>query len=395
VNRPLFCPDLGATVFKDSVPAGLADELPGLYSSIFSTLDWFLTYDQMEPEGAVVLEEPRHVLLFAVRGDTVEVLNKVIVISPRDVWRAGAALWRALPHARRIHIEVKFPPQELRVPKRVLYDADAYVVDLPATVDEYNASLGKSTRRNLRTYENRLRHGFPSVAGEIVPAGERAGELVDLLVEWKIARFRALGRQTSFEREPQNIVHMRDLVRRRGTVYVTSIDGEAVALVVMFYVGDAACLFHYTYHPTCDYYHLGLLTQYWATCDAISRGAKRLDLLWGTTEYKMRLGARPQRATRLSVFRHEADRLWSLREAAWVLRHRAKRSQEYYWRQDISYATSSRAGRPRERRRGGVPGRTTGSGGDRTPPRPARAPGHFVAGANVHVPWLSAETALP
>src|SRR5450830_1381511 len=68
--------DLGAVVYPACVPGGLADELPGLYGSLFATEPWFRLFDRVSATGACVLESPRHVLFFWRDGDSIEVLNK-------------------------------------------------------------------------------------------------------------------------------------------------------------------------------------------------------------------------------------------------------------------------------------------------------------------------------
>ena len=323
--------DLCAIVHIAHVPGGLAGEIDGLYSSLFSTLDYFATYDDMEPSGAVVLRSPRHVLLFAVVGDTIEVLNKTIAIAPADARRACRALFRALPDVRRIHLEVMFPPARLRLAKRVLYSSDDMVVALPGSMESYLESLGRSTRRNLRTYENRLRRSHPDVTTEVFEPGGRTTELFDLFMGWKRRRLAADGRTVYFDRFPDQEARFTELLRRRGEVHLTSIEGRAVSLVFAFPVGEASYIYQYAFDPDLAYFHLGLLSQYWVIADALARGMRRVNLLWGTNYYKERLGARPVRAARLSVFRSQAARLFSLGEAAEVGLLRLRRARGLYW----------------------------------------------------------------
>lgn len=101
--------DLQATVYLDELPSGVDREVDALYSSLFSTVDYFSAYEDARPTGAVVMAAPRHVLLFTVEGDTVEVLNKTILMAPEDARRACLAVFRAVSGARRIHLEVMFP----------------------------------------------------------------------------------------------------------------------------------------------------------------------------------------------------------------------------------------------------------------------------------------------
>ncbi len=318
--------DLGATVHLGCVPEGLADELPGLYSSLFSTLDYFLAQDRTPPNGACVLEEPRHVILFHHEGGTVDILNKAFACEPEEANRICRALLRALPGVHRIHLDVMFPPRELAFPRMVLGRLDRMVIDLPDAVDEYYHSLGKKTRRNVRWYQNRLRRAFPDVKTETVKPGERSRELVDRLVQWKIQRFRLKGRITYWETNPTLAERASDLLERCGEARITYISGKEAAIDICFRVGQTAYAFESANDPQFDEFSLGFLTFYWLVCSAVEAGATRLDALDGTVESKAVLGARPARATRLSVFRSQSSRLRSLDEVSRLAFHRCRGS---------------------------------------------------------------------
>jgi len=332
MTAPAYYSDLRARVAPGEVPDGAAEEIRDLYGSLFATVDWFVTHDDAVAMGTCTLEEPRHVVLFEMQGDTIEVLNKTFAIAPEDVRRACEALFRALPAARRIHFEVMFPPRELRLPKRVLYWTDHMIVPLPASVEEYQEQLGKSTRRNLRTYENRLRRDFPGLHTEVVVPGPDSRALVNLFLEWKTDRFGTLGRDTYWQKDPRLADRFVALLQRCGEVHMTTLVDGPAAIVFAFPVGPAVCAQEAAFDTRYDYYHLGLLAWYWLACDAIARGLSSMNLLWGTATYKRRLGAVPRRATTVSVFRHQTDRLYSLGEAREVVALRLRRSKAYYWR---------------------------------------------------------------
>jgi CelD/BcsL family acetyltransferase involved in cellulose biosynthesis len=324
--------DLGATVWTAMLPEGVAEELPDLYNSLYSTLDWFVTQDGLIPTGACLLDDPHHVLLFHVVDDTIEVLNKVFAISPADAERACRALFRAYPQAHRIHLEVMFSPAELHLPKRVLYSTDHLVIDLPASVEEYRASLGKRTRTNVRTSENRLRRDFPSVATELTATGDRSRELFDLFVGWKISHFAARQRTTIWEEKPDRIDKFVELLARCGEAYITTIDAKPVAIAFVSLVGDALFKHQSSYDPSYQPYRLGQVADYWVVCDAVARGARRLDVGWGFEEHKRHLGAMPHRATRLSIFSSQLARAHSAREAVEVEVRNLRRVKNVYWR---------------------------------------------------------------
>ncbi len=325
--------DLGATVHRGDVPACLADELPDLYSTLFATKEYIAIYDDPVEAAVCTLTEPKHVLLFSRNGDTIEVLNKVFTIAPVDAERACRALFRAFPKVRRIHLEVMFSAHELRLPRRALYATDHMVVELPDTVEAYTASLGKSTRRTLRAAANRLRRDFPDATTEVVAPGDCASELFAQFLEWKTERFRRRGQITMWEDDPGRAERFVKLVERRGEAHITSLGGHLAAIAFVFPVGRATFGRQSAADPSYEDYRLDFLCQYWVACDAVRRGKQLLYLGWGNEAHKTHLGARPRRATSLSVFRGQASRLASLGEAWTVARRTAgRRVQRDYWR---------------------------------------------------------------
>lgn len=332
-TAPVFS-DLAASVQLGLVDRELLDELPGLYGSIFATSYWFTAFDKKVPDGVCLLEEPRHVLVFCTADDTVDILNKAFPIAPRDARRACLAIFRALPHVRRIHLEVLFDAGELRVPKRVLAVADDLVVELAEDGPGYPASLGKRTRKNLRNYENRLRREHPDAATSIfIPSRDELPALADQMVDWNISRLRSRGVTSGFLRHPERRCKLRDLVGLGGAeAHVTTVAGLPAAIEFVFYVGDEATVYAGAFDETYEDVHLGFLSTYWAIREVARRGYRRCHLLWTTGNYKERLGATPQTATQLSLFRTPASRLWSLDEARKVhVRDIRKTTRRAYW----------------------------------------------------------------
>ena len=325
-------PDLGAIVYPAGIPDGVADELPALYGTLLSTVDWFEVQDEVMATGACILERPRHVLLFYRNKDTVEILNKEFAIAPLDAERACRALFRALPRARRIHVEIMFPPGELRLPKRVLYGTDHMVIDLPASADAYTASLGKKTRQQVRRSRRDIeKERGPITVETISPVGD-VDELLSTLISWKNLRFNAKGRTTLWQENPKAAGYVAELARRRGRVRIASIAGARAAIQFLFPVGASMYVMQSGFDPTFSSYGLGLLETYDIACEAIEEGLLRLSLFWGEEGHKAHLGARPRRATRLSVFRSQAARVYSLGEAREVAARDLRRGgQRYYW----------------------------------------------------------------
>lgn len=314
--------DLGATVHVGCVPDGLTEELPELYCSLHSTLDWILTQGGKSPNGACVLDAPRHIALFRQSGETIEVLTRTFACEPDSADRLCEALFRAFPRARRIHVDVLFHPADLKRPFRVVERVSHQVIDLPSRVDDYRLSLGKSTRKTLRSYRNRLHRAHPDVRTETICPGERSRELVERLVDWKIQRFRKQGRVTYWESNPGLLERTASLLERCGQCRITYIAGREAAIHLCFRVGDTAYALEGAYDPAYDHHRLGFLTMYETVCAAIEAGATRFNALEGTAQPKALLGARPVPSTRLSVYRSRLHRLLAVKEMYQIGRRR-------------------------------------------------------------------------
>ena len=323
--------DLGAVVHLDGVPPDVAERLPALYGSFRCSVECLATFGSNQPEGACVLHEPPHVLLFKVEGSTIVVLNQAFAIGPADASRAFRALFRALPGTRRIHVQVMFPPRELGLPKWVRGPIQHFSIALPDTVEAYDAMLGRSTRRRLRGYENRLHREYPDATTKTITPGEHTRELVDLFVAWKLTRFHARGLTTYWENDARFPERFAELVRQFGEVHVMMVAGKPAAIVFTFPAGDTLCALEAAFDPQYQHIDLGLLSLRDVAREAVRRGAKNLDLTTGDRQYKERLGATLHTAWGLSVFRHRVDKLWAPREGYGVAVRWVKRYNHHYW----------------------------------------------------------------
>ena len=223
------------------------------------------------------------------------------------------------------------------------------VVDLPNTVDDYLASLGKHTRHEVRSKWRRLLKAHPDTIVEMVTSSDHPDEFVQTMIAWKNQRFNARGDQTVWQRYPHSDANFAELVRRRGRIQCTRIDGGVAAVNFLFPVGTAMYALQSGFDPKYEQYSLGFLADYESVAEAIRTSHRRMSLLWGQDAHKRRFGAKPRRATRLSVFCRQTDRLYSLDEGwevAW--RNLRRNGQREYWRARHAAGRRLRATRTRK-----------------------------------------------
>jgi hypothetical protein len=322
-------PDLGATIDCDDFSADLARELPDRYDSCFCVAEYFDIYDRPENVSTCQLDEPRHVVVFTVKGATAEILNKVVDIEPDAVERVTTAIFRAHPQVHRIRAEIKFPPAELRRPARQLLRADDFVVTLPATIDEYNQSIGSTTRKHLRQYGNGLVRRHPDFALSTLERSEIPRELVDQVIAWHLERMRAKGVVSLWEETPDAPEQLWRLLQAYGCALCGSIEGRYAAAQLLLFVGRDGWVHTVGFDSAYENEHLGLLMTSYSIAESIRRGCAQTHLTWGTDVYKRRLGAVPVPAYRVSIYR---SRLWKTlyRRERWALL--VKHRRDVYWK---------------------------------------------------------------
>jgi len=296
-------PDLGATVHCEEVDDALVAELPQRYSSCFSVAEYFSLYDHPGTVCACELADPRHVIFFTPRGRTVDVLNKLIDIEPEVVKRLAQAVFRAYPKVDRIRMEVKFPPEELHGPLRVRLRNDDLVIQLPATLDEYRAGLGRRTRQNINQYSHRLERRYPDFHLVTLEKGDIPFTLVEQAARWNQERMHLKGEVSIYEENPEKLVPLWELLRSYGVALCGHVGNDCVACQLVIHVGRETWVHTTGFDSGFEDVHLGLLMAYFTVVDSIERSCSRMHMLWGTPIYKQRLGAQPVPAYQVSLFR--------------------------------------------------------------------------------------------
>lgn len=166
----------------------------------------------------------------------------------------------------------------------------AYGTNLPATQEELTARFSKDTRKKLRKKENRLAE-MGELRYEHCATGERAKEIMRVLIAQKAARFAEMGIDSLFES-----AGMRDLADRllaaegegQMELHALSAGDRAVATYAGFVRGGrfSAMLNSYDMDETIARSSPGDLLLHALMRDLVARGKTHFDLGAGEARYK-------------------------------------------------------------------------------------------------------------
>jgi CelD/BcsL family acetyltransferase involved in cellulose biosynthesis len=183
-------------------------------------------------------------------------------------------------------------------------EAVAPRMDLPATFDEYLASLDKKDRHELKRKMRRLYDSGAAVDLQILTEqADVAGAMDDFLD----LHTRSRQDKTDFMTEEMSVFfrRMASALAAEGVIrlFMLRINARPAAAVLCFDAGSHLYLYNSGYDPYFAGLSVGLVSKAQCIQWAIENGMKGLDFLRGNEPYKYDLGAHDQQIKRLRVRR--------------------------------------------------------------------------------------------
>ena len=199
-------------------------------------------------------------------------------------------------------------------------EGESHVVRLPATLDEYLASLGGRSRRDFG-YDRRKLSKEHTVAFRIHEGPEGIDAVIDQIEAIDRARW---GTESLYER-PGLRAFSREFLRalagrRLLLAFLLDVSGRPATFAWGALVRGGLEVNRIAYDPTCaPKLSVGKVANFYAIEECIRRGLDRFDLTRGGEAYKGWLGTTAERVVHVRVHRSGLDRAaqaWGARLAA-------------------------------------------------------------------------------
>lgn len=298
------------TLHAGGVPAAVEAQLVDLYDTLHASLAFFRIFREARPLHCYVAARDGRALaifVFVLRHGRIEVLNEMIAVEPRELERFVRHVFRTFPAVGGVGFRaVSADTGNLPFPLQRHAAKETYVIDLPATAQDYTAALGKSTRTAVRYQLNKVARDNPSFTSRFWEREEIDPEHVRAIL--RMSEVRISGKAHRFTHDSERIVR---LARECGFVHGLFIDGRLVAGSVNYRVGAGVFGEAIGQDAAFERYGLGKLTVYLTVCESIARGARKFYLGGGRFDFKSRM---------LGV-RLEMDRIEIYRSYGAMLRH--------------------------------------------------------------------------
>ena len=298
------------SIHENDVPEFAAAALDRLHGSLYASVRHLQLCNDFHPVPHTWVcyhqGEISGVLLFRIESARALVLTEMIMLSQAQADAFVHSVFARYPKVKTISfnaISTQF--DKLALPAQRYVFSENYILDLPPDRDTYRARLGKSSRKTIKGYGNRLQKDHPDFAWQALSCAELSvleqQNLVQRLQQFKRDSMAARNKQAVIEDEESR--RLLKLASECGLFGIARINGEICGGSVSCRIGDNYVMLLSAADPLLEQYRLGLLICYWSVCDCIARGALQCHLLWGRYQYKNQLLAVPHDLIRLTVYR--------------------------------------------------------------------------------------------
>jgi len=239
-------------------------------------------------------------LMFGNKGTTSKCLNSLVVIGQNVIEPCIKKVFEIYPSIKKVIIDASYTSYSLK--RSVLsYISDDHVLQLPATMNEYYSNLGSSTRQTIRNRRVRLLRDYPK-AQFVAKFGTEIDEvLVEKIIQLNIDRMKLKGRTPRIDN-----VYKENLYKYSqyyGFAVYLEIDGAIVSGNISTLLNKGAFGRVTAYNNSFSKYNVGELCAFYAIQTAIERGLTTFHFLWGESDLKKRLLAKPHLLFSFTVYR--------------------------------------------------------------------------------------------
>lgn len=314
--------------YQDWIPAFAGAELERLYGSLYACLPQFRACGILDGAHTYVLRKRGRIAtlwLFTLEGSKVCVLNEGMRVQKEELARFAGHIFRAHPQVDVISLHaVICEPEDSSLqfpyPLQRYNCLEDIVLPMAGSVADYRATLGKSTRSYVNRYLNKIRRDHPDFTHQIQTAGEIDPALLEQVFDLNRARMQEQGKVSIIDaHEARRIT---EVARACGLLSVLLINGKVCAGTIQYRIRDNYFMEVIGHDSAYNAYRLGTLCCYLAICACTERGGQNYHFMWGSNDYKFRLGGVAQALDHLTLYRSRWRLVWNGKE---VLHHGLQR----------------------------------------------------------------------
>ena len=243
--------------------------------------------------------------VFGNNGSTSQIFNSLVEIKEDLIVELIRNIFERFPIIQKVFIDASYTGYILKnsVP---LCQSDDYVLNLPLTMDDYYSELGYHTRKNIKNRKVRLQKDFPTVNCVTKYGHEIEKPIIEKIIHLNCDRLKHKGIKPDLCDTYIDNIYKYSL--SYGCVSYLEIDGMIVAGCISTIANKGIFIHVIGFDNNYAKNNVGEICVFQLVQTSIEKGLTTIHFLWGETELKKRLLAKPHLLFSYLIFRtHSID----------------------------------------------------------------------------------------
>lgn len=246
------------------------------------------------------------VFLFYIQGTHLRVVIEMIAVTENDLSCFAQNIFSQHKKIQSLAFHACELPSILpNYPHQIFNCSENFIIDLPVSSERYLLSLGRATRKSIKSSIHKFQQDFPNFELRLKEGLELSvveqKAMLEALQGYKKSTMKDRGRAVVFnEAENQQLLA---LVLERGLFTQVIINGEMRAGSIACRIGKNMVMLISAADPILTSYRCSFLVCYWTISECAQRGFQQCHLLWGRYQYKTQLGAQSHNLMHVIFYR--------------------------------------------------------------------------------------------
>ena len=273
------------------------------YDSFLTNCRYFEVYYPNDEFNYVIVTDNGNLielLVFSNRGNTCHCFNSLVSIDQKIIEEFIKIIFETYPTIQKIKIDASNISYDLK--KSIsLNKLDDYILNLPSTIEEYHNILGSNTRQTIKNRKVRLLRDYPKVKFIIKYGSDIEVNIVNKIVQLNHERMKQKGKTSGIDAAYNEKIYK--YAQYYGCTSYIEIDGIIVAGCISSIINKTIFGHITSFDINYSKYKVGEICAFHMIQTSIEKGITKFNFLWGKSDLKDRLKAKPHTLFSYYIFR--------------------------------------------------------------------------------------------
>jgi len=274
------------------------------YSSFITTCRYIeVNYATYDINYIVVYKDSilTELVIFGIKNGTATCFNSLVEIDQPILTECTKKIFENYPSIKKIKIVASYKEYSLK--KAILYTkTDDNILTLPQTMAAFLSELGSSTRQHIRSRRSKLLRDYPTINFVSKFGVEIEESVTDKIIQLNSDRMKHKGIVPGIN--DTNKKNIFKYSQHYGCVVYLELDGLIIAGCIATVLKNEMFLHVFAHDNNFSQYNIGEACVCYLVQTTIEKGMPTFHFLWGESEFKKRLLAKPFPLFSYIIFRN-------------------------------------------------------------------------------------------